>query len=158
MIRLNNGTSYSLTDLPKNVTVGKYSSIASGVSFLKDGTHLAETNHKCVFTTNWDQPVIDLKINIGNDVWVGQGANFLYGVTIGNGAIIGAYTVVAKDVPAYAVVVGNPYRIIRMRFTPEQIEELNKINWWDWDSKTIESRKNDMKDIDVFLSKYKEAR
>lgn len=72
-------------------------------------------------------------IAMGHDVWVGARAIILDGVTVGNGAIIGAGAVVAADVPPYAVVGGVPARIIRYRFTPEQIEFLESCQWWDRD-------------------------
>lgn len=68
---------------------------------------------------------------IGNDVWIGQNVTFLPGVKVGNGVIIGANTVVTKDIPAYAVVGGNPGTIIRKRFTADSIDELEKLAWWD---------------------------
>jgi acetyltransferase-like isoleucine patch superfamily enzyme len=145
-------TSFSLTPLG-NVQIGRYSSVGRDCDFLVEGTHLAEINYKCVFTTNWERPD-SLPIVIGNDVWIGKGVKILGGVTIGDGAIVGAWSVVAKDVEPFSVVVGNPARVVRMRFTPEQIEKLNKIKWWEWDKSVAEERKEDLKDIDVFLEKY----
>lgn len=77
---------------------------------------------------------------IGNDVWIGRGAAVLSGVTVGDGAVLGAYSVVAKDVPPYAIVAGNPARVIRKRFTDKQISELLEIQWWQWPLDVI--RKN----------------
>ena len=74
---------------------------------------------------------------IGNDVWIGRGVTILSGVTIGDGAVIGARAVVAKNILPYAVVIGNPARHIKFRFTDDQIVELLKIKWWDWDYKKI---------------------
>ena len=71
-------------------------------------------------------------MRIGHDVWVGQNAAILSGVTIGNGAVVAGFSVVTKDVPPYAIVGGNPARIIRYRFTPDQIAALLRIAWWDW--------------------------
>jgi virginiamycin A acetyltransferase len=69
---------------------------------------------------------------VGNDVWIGQEATILPGVTIGDGAIIAAKAVVTADVPVYAIVGGNPARIVRKRFPDEVIAELLTIRWWDW--------------------------
>ncbi|NIX76508.1 CatB-related O-acetyltransferase [Microvirga terricola] len=70
---------------------------------------------------------------IGHDVWIGARALILPGVTIGNGAIIGAGAVVAKDVPDYAVVVGNPGRVVKYRFDEATIKRLQKVAWWQYD-------------------------
>lgn len=67
---------------------------------------------------------------IGNDVWIGHGAVLLRHVRIGHGAVVGALSVVTKDVPPYAIVAGNPARIIRYRFTESQIVRLLKSEWW----------------------------
>lgn len=76
-------------------------------------------------------------IEIGNDVWIGRGARILSGVNIGDGAVVGAYTVVAKDVRPYAVVVGNPAREVRRRFTDPQVDAMLAIAWWDWPEERI---------------------
>lgn len=148
------GESYTLTPLPDNVKVGRYSSIAEGCVFITGGKHLAEVNHKCVFTTNFDQTNDDLTTIIGNDVWVGRNVIFLQGVKIGNGAIIGAGAVISKDVPEYAVVVGSPQEIKRIRFTAEQIAKLDKIKWWEWSREKVFENLELMKDIDKFLEAY----
>jgi acetyltransferase-like isoleucine patch superfamily enzyme len=70
------------------------------------------------------------KIQIGNDVWIGEGAYIRRGVTIGDGAVIGARSVVTRDVPPYAIVTGTPARILRFRFEPEIVEELLRLAWW----------------------------
>jgi acetyltransferase-like isoleucine patch superfamily enzyme len=73
------------------------------------------------------------RIDIGHDVWIGSNAFIRGGIKIGNGAIIGAATVVTKDVPPYAIVVGNPGRIIRYRFEESVIDQLQKVEWWRFD-------------------------
>lgn len=74
---------------------------------------------------------------IGNDVWVGAYSTVMSGVRIDDGAVIGANSVVTKNVPAYAIVAGNPAKIISMRFSENTIQELLKIKWWDWDDDAI---------------------
>ncbi len=74
---------------------------------------------------------------IGNDVWVTQRTFVRSGVTIGDGAIVAAGAVVINDVPPYAIVGGNPAKVIRYRFSPEQIEALLEIRWWDWPEKLV---------------------
>lgn len=72
------------------------------------------------------------KIEVGNDVWIGDSAILLSGVSIGDGAVIAAGAVVASSVPPYAIVAGNPARIIRYRFPENKINELMSIKWWEW--------------------------
>jgi tetrahydrodipicolinate N-succinyltransferase len=71
-------------------------------------------------------------IIIGNDVWIGGDVKILSGVTVGNGAVIGANSLVAKNIPSYAIYAGNPARLIRMRFSDDEIKTLQEIKWWDW--------------------------
>lgn len=77
------------------------------------------------------------RIDIGNDVWFGAGAIVLKGVTIGDGAVIGAGAVVTKDVPAYAIVAGNPARLIKYRFDEATVRDLLELKWWDRHPKFI---------------------
>lgn len=76
-------------------------------------------------------------VRIGSDVWVGFGSTILSGVSIGDGAVIGARAVVSKDVPPYAVVSGNPASVIKYRFDKSQIRDLLNIKWWNWDLELI---------------------
>jgi len=96
-------------------------------------------------------------IKIGNDVWIGRGARVLSGVTVGDGAVIGGYSVVAKDVRPYAIVVGNPAREIRRRFTDAQIELLQAIAWWDWPMEKIVACVHELcdPDIDGFIAHHR---
>lgn len=78
-----------------------------------------------------------LHIDIGNDVWIGSNSIILGGVKISNGAIIGAGSVVTKDVAPYSIVVGNPAKHIRFRFDEEQVKEIEAMSWWNWDDDLI---------------------
>jgi len=69
---------------------------------------------------------------IGNDVWLGHGATVLSGVTIGDGAVVGARSVVTSDVPPYSVVAGSPARVVRRRFDDDSVSRLLELRWWDW--------------------------
>ncbi len=96
-------------------------------------------------------------IIIGNDVWLGMECVILAGVTIGDGAIIGARSMITKDVPPYAIVAGNPARVISYRFTELQITSLLKIKWWDWSrDKIIENWEHlfTMHNIDTFIKTF----
>jgi virginiamycin A acetyltransferase len=69
---------------------------------------------------------------VGNDVWIGMEAVIMAGVGIGDGAIVAAKSVVTHDVPPYAIVAGNPARIVKIRFAPDVVARLLDIAWWDW--------------------------
>ena len=86
---------------------------------------------------------------IGNDVWIAAGAQVLHNVKIGNGAVIGGGAVVTKDVPPYAVVVGVPARVIAFRCAENLIEELEKIQWWNWPMDIIVQNANLLMDTDI---------
>lgn len=78
-----------------------------------------------------DKPLEKNTVHVGNDVWIGSHVLINGSITIGNGAVIGAGAVVVKDVPPYAIVGGVPAKVIRYRFSPEVIERLEEIKWWD---------------------------
>ena len=120
--------------------IGAYCSFANGVQILLGGEHRADwvttypfarMNHRLRGVIQGD-PKSKGDVRIGNDVWVGREAMLLSGVTVGDGAVIGARSVVSKDVPPYAIVSGNPATIRRTRFPPDQIERLLAIQWWNW--------------------------
>ena len=90
---------------------------------------------------------------IGNDVWIGQNVLIKPGVTIGNGAVVGMGSVVTKDVPPYAMVAGNPARVIRYRFDEEQIARLEASRWWDLEPERLKQYAHLMNRPDAFLEK-----
>ena len=132
-----------------HVLIGKYSSIGHGIKFIvglnHDSSSVSTYPFQEIFEGVFDKnaelhPQCNhCQIIIGNDVWIGAYATIMGGVKIGNGAVIGAGAVVAKDVPPYAVVVGNPARVIRYRFDEATIEWLQKLRWWNWAPEKIKS-------------------
>ena len=94
------------------------------------------------------------RITIGNDVFVGANVTILDGVTIGDGAVIGAGAIVSKDIPPYAIAVGSPIRILRYRFSEEQIAALLRIQWWNWDATKLRDVESMFFDIDAFIAKH----
>ncbi len=121
--------------------IGKFCQIAAGVEFVMNGAnHQMNAVSTFPFYTleGWDMKppaASDMPFKgdtvIGNDVWIGQNATILPGVHIGDGAIIGANSVVASDVEPYSIVVGNPVKLIRYRFDGELTSLLLKFKWWD---------------------------
>lgn len=96
------------------------------------------------------------RIKIGNDVWLGRNVVITNGANVGNGVIAGAGAIITKDVPDYAVVGGIPAKIIRYRYSKEQIDALNKIQWWNWSDDEIRERYDDFYlPIEEFIEKYK---
>jgi virginiamycin A acetyltransferase len=128
---------------PERLIIGRYCAIASGVRFVMPGANHAELGPSTfpfgIFGPPWDA-TMDLVMGapsrgdtvVGNDVWLGYRALVLPGVTIGHGAIVAAASVVASDVPPYAIVGGNPARVIRQRYEADDVERLLRAAWWDW--------------------------
>lgn len=144
-----------MTKLPSFVTVGSYSSIAKGVRFHSlSEEHQYSVNHKAVYTTRWEQPFGTGSITIGNDVWIGEGVRILPNTIIEDGCVIGAGAVIKGTFPTFAIVVGNPGKVIKYRFTTEQQEKLKKIQWWNWKGLPETINIEDFKDIDRFIKKY----
>ena len=128
----------------ERLTIGKFCSIACGAKFLFNSANHAlgslSTYPFPIFFEEWGLPVEDIPrawdnkgdIVVGNDVWIGYEAVILAGVTIGDGAVVGARAVVTKDVPPYAIVGGVPAKLIRKRFSDGVIQRLLALKWWDW--------------------------
>jgi len=126
--------------------IGNYCSLADGVQIMLGGGHRTEWVTTYPFSALdkrfrpiTGHPVSRGDVVIGHDVWVGREAMILSGVAVGNGAVIGARAVVARDVAPYAIVAGNPARSLRLRFTPEQITRLEALAWWHWPRARIEA-------------------
>lgn len=129
--------------------IGKFCSIACGAKFIFNSANHCLSSLSTypfpIFFEEWDLDVKDITktwdnkgdIVIGNDVWIGYEAVILAGVTIGDGAVIGARAVVTKDIPPYTIVGGVPAKPIRKRFTQEMIDYLLKIKWWNWSEERI---------------------
>lgn len=77
------------------------------------------------------------EVVIGHGVWIGDSVIILPGVTVGNGAVIGAGSVVTRPIPPYAIAVGNPARVVKYRFSPEVVALLEAVDWWSWDVEKI---------------------
>ncbi|MCX2837910.1 CatB-related O-acetyltransferase [Salinimicrobium sp. MT39] len=154
-----NGPNLDIISGINKVKIGKFCSIARNVS-------IQEFNHKFHSLSTYlifkrffnDKSQKDLSskgdIIIGNDVWIGAHSVILSGVKIGNGAVIAANTVITKDVPNYAIVGGNPGKIIKYRFDEEIQKELERIKWWDWDEERIKRNKS-LFENDLTIEKIK---
>lgn len=131
---------YLYEGMPERLTIGRFCQIAHGVRFIT-----SSANHRHDGATTFpfaifggglagraSMPRTHADTYIGHDVWFGDGATVLPGARIGNGVIVAAKAVVGGNVPDYAVVAGNPGRVVRMRFPPDRIAALLDLGWWDW--------------------------
>jgi virginiamycin A acetyltransferase len=131
------------------VLLGKYNSIGRDCNFFLHANHrpdwvttssqlLGPVTHQIAeMHMKMGHPTCKGDIIVENDVWVGAKATIMSGVKIHNGAIVATGAVVTKDVPPYAIVAGNPAKVVKYRFSEEQIESLLKISWWDWDESKV---------------------
>jgi acetyltransferase-like isoleucine patch superfamily enzyme len=142
----------------RKLKIGKFCSIAVGVKIILGGNHpirYVSTYPFGAFLDDWPMapPLIPAvseadqwgskgDVTIGNDVWIGFNAIILSGVTIGDGAVIGAYAVVASNVEPYTIVAGNPARLTRRRFDEETVRRLLELRWWDWPPEKIDAKVN----------------
>ncbi|WP_281842561.1 CatB-related O-acetyltransferase [Sinisalibacter aestuarii] len=130
---------YLYAQAPERLIIGRFCQIAHGVRFLAAANHPMDGFSTYPFSM-FDHGLMEHYTSmfadkpdtrIGHDVWLGQDVKVMPGVTIGNGAVIGAGAVVAKDVPAWSVVVGNPGHVLRRRFSDAVIARLDRLAWWD---------------------------
>jgi len=144
-----------IVGLTPGVIVGRYTSVAGGLTLI-NASHPIKRTSTHPFFFNPDCGFVDERLNvrrtkliIGHDVYIGLNVTILPSVTqIGDGAVIAAGSVVVKDVPAYAVMGGNPAKIIQYRFSPEVIKRIQASKWWE---KNIEELKNNGQQFHTFL-------
>ncbi|SFG94419.1 CatB-related O-acetyltransferase [Sporolactobacillus nakayamae] len=159
----------------KNSTIGNYSCIAGNVSTVV-GNHPSSkfvSIHPAFYSTRQQAGFtyvrqtlfqennyldIDKKIGvfIGSDVWIGEGVKILEGIKIGDGAIIATGAVVTRNVPPYAIFGGVPAKLLKYRFSPEEINYLLKLQWWTKDEKWIKQNAKYFIDCKILMEKIKE--
>ncbi len=142
-----NNVKYHFDFTGDKLIIGKFCMIASDVKFIMNGAnHITEAISSFpfdIFGGEWkkamdetDYPIKGDTV-VGNDVWIGYNATIMPGIKIGDGAIIATNATVVKDVPPYSIIGGNPAKIIKKRFSDDEIEKLCNVKWWDWDVETI---------------------
>ena len=147
-----------------NLKIGKFCSIAANVTIFLGGEHRTDWITTYPFSEVFPKfghieghPHTKGDVIIGNDVWLASNVIILSGVTIGDGAVIGAGSVVTKNVDPYLIVAGNPAKPIRYRFSPEHINALLEIAWWNWTQADIEDAMPLLLsgNVETFLTKHK---
>ncbi len=147
------------TEYIHNIQIGNYCSIASNLTMIVNLSH----DHKSVTTSraSFLPPAMPRRLKrrgqiiIQNDVYIGNRVMILSGVKVGNGAVIGAGSVISKDIPPYAIAAGDPCKVIRYRFTPEQIEKLQLIRWWDFDVRHLAEHADAFSaDVETFIDRF----
>lgn len=142
------------------IVIGKCCSLAESITFMIDLNHDYASVCQGELSCLQDMPKPSKAprkgtIILQNDVWIGHGATIMAGVTLHNGCVVAADAVVTKDVPPYAIVGGNPAKVLRYRFDEETIARLQKIAWWDWDAPLQHQRRDDfLLPAPEFAAKY----
>jgi acetyltransferase-like isoleucine patch superfamily enzyme len=149
------------------VIIGKWCSLASEVQIMPGGNHRIDTVTTYPMQRRLGlegveqagQPWSKGDVVIGNDVWIGRGAKILGGLTIGDGAVVAAWSVVTRSIPPYTIVAGVPARVLRRRFPEEIVESLLRIRWWEWDDAVVLERIDELTNNDLlaFTQKYDPA-
>lgn len=144
------------------LVMGAWCSVAANVQVMLGGEHRMDWVTTYPFNA-MDPRFADLEghprtkgdVVIGNDVWLGREAMILSGVTIGDGAVVGARALVTRDVPPYGIVAGNPATLVRKRFDDETIARLLALKWWDWPDDRIAGavRAMSSRDVNDFLDR-----
>ncbi|GLC80440.1 hypothetical protein LBYZC6_25540 [Lacrimispora brassicae] len=147
-LEIQSGLNFDLESGVHCIHLGKYCSLAEKITFIVDLNHdyrsLIQGSVSFMGQTKIERRAPRKgSVFVGNDVWIGHGATIISGVTIHDGAVVGAESVVTKDVPPFAIVGGNPARIIGYRFEEEQRKKLLEIAWWNWHSDDLKRFKND---------------
>jgi acetyltransferase-like isoleucine patch superfamily enzyme len=129
------------------LVIGNFCSIAANVNIYLGGNHRTDWIttypfghiHQSIFNkfSGHGHPSTKGDVIIGNDVWIGSNVTIMSGVTIGDGAVIANNSHIVKNVEPYSIVGGNPGKLIKYRFTSEQIKKLLEIKWWDWNDDKI---------------------
>lgn len=150
------------------LSIGRYCSIADKVEILLGGNHRMDWISTFPFpafpavwpSANADYHATSGGVHIGHDVWLGSGCIILSGVSIGHGAVVAAHAVVTKNVPPYAIVGGNPARVIRFRFSEDEIAALLHTAWWDLPKERVEALLPLLQDVSVsnFCAAVKQIR
>ncbi|WP_121567318.1 CatB-related O-acetyltransferase [Petrotoga sp. Shatin.DS.tank11.9.2.9.3] len=113
--------------------IGNYCSIGNNVHIGPGEHDLNKISTSAIMYKNSYEELTKEDCTLGNDVWVGADAIVLRGVKIGDGAVIGANSVVTHDIPDFAVAVGSPAKVIKYRFSQKDINKIKKSNWWLYD-------------------------
>lgn len=155
------GASNSMQDVEIGAfcSIGSYNSIGGGVHpmnqpstspvFYEKSNCFKQTDFLYGEDITFEQPTTI----IGNDVWIGDHCFVKAGVKIGDGAVIGAHAVVTHDVPPYAIVAGNPAKVLKYRFQESEICALSKIKWWEWSDGDIKKNRKKFCSVESLINK-----